>query len=315
MEKDIINGYELEGPLSNDHGGFSKWGFAVKDGKEYFIKQLISPVFPSGGGGMTEAQYNAKRSQCFKFEDRKLDIYRRLNDASKGNLVKVREFFVFENHYYVVTDKIASDGIAPEDAAKMPMEDRLTMCRVLAFDYRALHSVGLVHADIKPDNVILKKTMSGKLTAKVIDFDNCFFISDPPPAGEEFNCDLVYMAPEVFKYIRGEDIRLSEKIDIFALGLLFHNYLTGRLPGYTVSEFNYPFEAILKGGTPVFDDCIESNYRQLLEKMLAPEPENRPSAEDVFSMLYSARNTAPPPPPPRPIPPGPEGYFAPAGDL
>ena len=35
----IINGYDVP-PLNNDNSGFSKWGFATKYGKEYFIKEL-----------------------------------------------------------------------------------------------------------------------------------------------------------------------------------------------------------------------------------------------------------------------------------
>lgn len=42
----MLNGYILKGELQNANSGFSKWGFAVKNGKEYFIKELISPVFP-----------------------------------------------------------------------------------------------------------------------------------------------------------------------------------------------------------------------------------------------------------------------------
>ena len=47
----IINDYELTSELTNANSGFSKWGFAVKNGREYFIKELISPVYPVGRGG------------------------------------------------------------------------------------------------------------------------------------------------------------------------------------------------------------------------------------------------------------------------
>ena len=40
-----INGYELEADLTADNSGFSKWGFARKNGKTYFIKEFLSPVY------------------------------------------------------------------------------------------------------------------------------------------------------------------------------------------------------------------------------------------------------------------------------
>ena len=41
-----IKGYELRGELKTTNSGFSKWGFAAKNGREYFIKEFIDPVYP-----------------------------------------------------------------------------------------------------------------------------------------------------------------------------------------------------------------------------------------------------------------------------
>ena len=41
-----INEYELEGSLTADNSGFSKWGFARKNGRRYFNKEFLSRVYP-----------------------------------------------------------------------------------------------------------------------------------------------------------------------------------------------------------------------------------------------------------------------------
>ena len=40
-----IKGYEIKGELKTNNSGFSKWGFATKNGKDYFIKEFIFRKF------------------------------------------------------------------------------------------------------------------------------------------------------------------------------------------------------------------------------------------------------------------------------
>ena len=56
-----INEYELEGSLTADNSGFSKWGFARKNGRRYFIKEFLSPVYPVYTELLTKEQVERKR--------------------------------------------------------------------------------------------------------------------------------------------------------------------------------------------------------------------------------------------------------------
>ena len=96
-----------------------------------------------------------------------------------------------------------------------------------------LHENGIVHGDLKPENILLKRLESGAVTAKLIDFDNCFWEREVLPANKEIHGDPVYFAPETGPAIIGdEDKRLSVKIDVFALGLIFHQILDRRTAGF-----------------------------------------------------------------------------------
>jgi Cys-tRNA(Pro)/Cys-tRNA(Cys) deacylase len=53
----------------------------------------------------------------------------------------------------------------------------------------------------------------------------------------ELGGDLTYLAPETFLGIAGEDVYVDEKTDIFALGLVFHQFYTGSLPVFDTSEY------------------------------------------------------------------------------
>ena len=73
-----INGYVFE-KLNNDNSGFSKWGFAVKNGKEYFIKELLNPVYPMESSVMSIEMFNKQREHCFFYETRFKNYYTAIN--------------------------------------------------------------------------------------------------------------------------------------------------------------------------------------------------------------------------------------------
>jgi len=42
----IINGYRLLQPLKSENAGFSRWTIAAKNGRQWFLKELMNPVYP-----------------------------------------------------------------------------------------------------------------------------------------------------------------------------------------------------------------------------------------------------------------------------
>jgi serine/threonine-protein kinase len=80
----------------------------------------------------------------------------------------------------------------------------------------ALHRNGLVHGDIKPSNIMLKRTG----IAKIIDIGSAFELRDPPPVR---TCTLAYAAPEV---LENQDI--TQRSDLCSLGYVLIELLSGR---------------------------------------------------------------------------------------
>ncbi len=80
----------------------------------------------------------------------------------------------------------------------------------------ALHRNGLVHGDIKPSNIMLKRTG----IAKIIDIGSAFELRDPPPVR---TCTLAYAAPEV---LENQDI--TQRSDLCSLGYVLLELLSGR---------------------------------------------------------------------------------------
>ncbi|MBQ8305129.1 MAG: protein kinase [Blautia sp.] len=278
-----INGYQLETELKTTNSGFSKWGFARKNNRSYFIKELIDPVYPVYEDLLDPATLAHKRKICQMFEDHNRLLYQCINNSSDGNLVHIEDFFRHGSHYYMVMEKV--DAISLEEVRRITNEDKLRICKALVHCLGKLHQNGIVHADIKLDNILFRRLPSGKVTGKVIDFDNCFWEKQPPSPDEEIHGDLVYMAPETFVMMQMEEGTITRAIDVFALGILFHQIFTGRPPGFDASKFDYPFEAVLGGERLIVSPEIPDEWRQLIDRMLAGIPEKRIDLSEAEALL------------------------------
>lgn len=278
-----VNGYRIQGEFTTENAGLSRWAFGEKDGREFFIKEFLTPVFPEPTADLSPRILERKRKVCLDFYRRKNRFYQALERCRTGNNVIVREFFLEGTHYYAVTEKIDSIGRDPSLVEELEDQKKLTVIRAVLYSVAALHRENLVHADMKPDNILLKATGDGFLTAKIIDFDAGFFSGEEP---DEVQGDFLYLAPETFLKMRGEAGGLTGAIDIFALGLLFHQYWTGELPHFD-GDSQYAFEAVLNGEELRLDGRLPESLRGVLRGMLEADPLRRITAQQALIKLGS----------------------------
>ena len=301
-----INGYLLFNELKTTNSGFSKWGFGQKGGKSHFIKEFIDPVYPVCADLLDPAMVAHKRQICEAYEARSQLLYRAINESSDGNLVRIEDFFRCGSHYYLVMEKVDAVGI--DEVRRMTAEDKLRVCKAMVHCLGGLHKSGIVHADIKLDNILFRRLPSGKVTGKLIDFDNCFWEKQPPRPDEEIHGDLVYMAPETFVMMQNEAGTIDRAIDVFALGIVFHQIFTGKLPVFDTTKYDYPFEAVLDGAKLGISEAIPDQWRQLIARMTEAIPERRIGLEEAEAILKGGSAG--------PVEsPGGNTFFAPGGDL
>ncbi len=281
----VVNGYEIQGELNNANSGFSKWGFAVKNRHIYFIKELITPVYPIDEAAMSGELLAQKRAACHEFEQRYKKVYNSINSVSCGNLVRIVEFFRWGGKYYIVTERAGNNALTVSGVAALPDIKKYFLMKSAAYAFACFHHTGLVHFDVKPTNIIIKETANKMYVAKLIDFDAGFF-KEEIREDIELGGDLTYLAPESFLHILGEEIELTEKVDIFALGLVFHEYYCGKLPDYNTDEYDYLYEAALDKGVLELDyDKLPEKLGKMIGAMLSVDPTQRPSAQEIVGVL------------------------------
>ena len=282
--QEIMNGYELLEPFQNKNAGFSRWTYAIKENKEYFLKEFLNPVYPREKSISSDLRKRCMRD-CEEYQLKKKHLYEEVNNVSDGNLVRIFEFFRCDSHYYISTEKIQECKNYFKDIAEKSLEDRILLCKTVAHSVKKLHQAHIVHADIKDSNILIKQTETGKLIGKIIDYDCSFFEDDPPQDEDELGGDQVYLAPEACQFICGDSVQLTCKMDVFALGILFHQYLTGVMPIFDTDEYKYIFEVVLEEQPVQVSDALTLELQEMLTGMLEKDSEKRLSIEEVYEVL------------------------------
>ena len=172
-------------------------------------------------------------------------------------------------------------------APKVSLDEGIGIATKLAKALGSLHRAGIIHRDVKPENIILLP--DGGL--KLVDLGVAFI-----PGYDRLNSVFVpgtpsYKAPEQFDAPRGSPARHgNEHTDIFALGVTLYRMFTGGL---------YPYGEIESGQTPKFTKParLTSKRRDLpawLESLIlqaiAPNPEDR--FQDGFEMAFKLETGA-----------------------
>jgi serine/threonine protein kinase len=286
-KNESVRGYRVMTAPTNSGGGRCVWAFAEKGGRHYFIKQFLDPKWPTESSMGSPAGKARRRAECERFAARHQAVNTRINPTAVGggNLVTAIDFFLDGSSFYKVTDRVEAVSVA--DLRGFSRRQAAVVLRTLCQSIKLLHRAGIVHGDLKPANVLLQQSKtSGLFTAKVIDFDDSYPSGDPPPPDEVVG-DQLFGAPEWLRYVKQDagDARLTTAADIFALGLVFHVYLCGDLPGFDRSAFAAPAEAVYAGGALATNPGLEERMRALLGRMLAAEPGDRPAVEEVIAVL------------------------------
>ena len=170
-----VKDYEIIGKLTTDNSGTAKWGFAKKGAETVFIKEFLTPVYPTDENSFTPKAIETAKSICAEFERDKKRLYDSLKECKGGGIVYPTDFFRFKSKYYMITPKIEMSSITIEEISKLDINTKIMICKVIAYNMIAIHKKRIIHADIKPNNVLIKKTITGTYTAKIIDFDSSYF--------------------------------------------------------------------------------------------------------------------------------------------
>ncbi len=190
-----------------------------------------------------------------------------------------------KNHYFVMEylsggslkDKITKEGFTPEDALFITKE----IAKALSY----AHKKGFVHRDIKPANIMFREDGQPVLTdfgiAKALD-SNTKLTRTGTSVGTPY-----YMSPE---QVKGENI--TEKSDIYSLGVVLYEMLTGDVPydaestmGIALKHLQEPIPVIKKTKNLDKTSPYYPYLQELLNNMMEKDYKKRFSADQVIEFI------------------------------
>ncbi len=191
------------------------------------------------------------------------------------NIVIVHDFDVEDNIYYMVMEFIDGQSLKEKllelnaNNAFMPITEigQIMRCVTEALDYA--HERGMLHRDIKPSNVILSKIGEAFLTdfgiARIL--SNTQFTATGALIGTP-----AYMSPE-----QGQGLEVSQASDVYSLGVMLYEFLTGHVP----FDADTPLAIIFKHisdplpSIHTYRPDLPEDLERVVYKALAKDPEDR----------------------------------------
>jgi serine/threonine protein kinase len=110
----------------------------------------------------------------------------------------------------------------------LPLPRALIIAKGIAEGLQAAHVLGIVHRDIKPDNVLMARDAAGNDVAKVADFGIMSLCEGSTVMGTRPLLTAPYASPEQWQAQPGS--KPDPRTDLYALGITMYEMLTGRLP-------------------------------------------------------------------------------------
>jgi eukaryotic-like serine/threonine-protein kinase len=199
------------------------------------------------------------------------------------HLVRVLDAHVLQAPYYLVMELLPGESLRRrlQRDYRLPLVEGLWVVRQCAEALAALHRAGFLHGDIKPENVHIV----GDGTARLLDLG---FAHRPGENADFLRAGYVmgtasYLAPELCDTPPSENL----SSDVFSLGVTFFEMLTGRLP-YPAGSLHQTFRR--HRTEPPADvrhllRTLPEPVAQLLERLLAHTPQDRPKAATVAKKI------------------------------
>ncbi|CAF4350964.1 unnamed protein product, partial [Rotaria sp. Silwood2] len=152
---------------------------------------------------------------------------------------------------------------------KLSLGRKLPMSRQIASGMKRIHQHGMIHRDIRPDNILITDHYEAKIgdmgIARVL---------DPTSQLTQLGC-VQFMPPEFFRFAADGHVQYTEKLDIYTYGLTLNQLFTEQMQEFRLSAEPH---IILTKKSPIF-------YDEIISRCLDEDSSRRPSAIEIEKTL------------------------------
>jgi len=266
-------------------------------GKDYKVLDQI------GAGGMAVVYLVEHQTLLKRFAAKVLSPEHASNDEARArftqeahaashldheNIVTISDFGTTpDNRPFYVMELLRGQTLADRlEDGPMKIEDVVAVSVPVARALAHAHAEGVIHRDVKPENVFLVQRSQGRWAVKVLDFGIAKVTSNPAltKMGQALGSPM-FMAPEA---CRGDDV--DQRADLYSFGILLYVMLTGRVPFQDESLLKVLQMQVSSPVPPLrqFNAEVSPEIEAVVLRALAKNPDDRYPSMDALLMDLQA---------------------------
>lgn len=210
--------------------------------------------------------------------DRLVDEVRIGRQIAHPNVCRLYDIAEADGHHFMVMEYVDGEDLASllRRIGRLPGDKALEIARGVCAGLAAAHDKGIIHRDLKPANVMI----DGRGHARIADFGLAALAGS---GGADMSGTPQYMAPE---QLTGQGASLRS--DVYALGLVLHEMLTGKRV-FEAKSLNELRALHAESKAPSLSSSatdIDPALARVIQRCLARDPADRPpSAREVLLAL------------------------------
>jgi serine/threonine protein kinase len=213
-------------------------------------------------------------------------------NLSHPNIVTVHDFGLDSERLFIIMEYVPGTDLkqylASRGRISVDQTIRLMIQACAGVGYA--HRAGLVHCDIKPQNLLI----TPDLRMKVVDFGIARALASIHP---EEKAEVVWGSPHYFSPEQAAGLPPSQASDVYSLGIIMYEMLTGKLPftAPTATEISKMHREVLPPAPRELNPSIPVELEQILLKVLSKEPSARyRTADQLGRVLMTWQQTSKP---------------------
>jgi len=207
---------------------------------------------------------------------------RNVANLSHPNIVTVYDFGQDGSTYYIVMEYVEGQDLKKLIKSEAPFQtDRalnlaIQMCAGIGYAHRA----GLVHADVKPQNILV----TGADHVKVTDFGIAQALSETQPREKQ---SIVWGSPHYFAPEQAAGDQPTPASDVYALGIVMFEMLTGKLPYNGIDQQSLALAHMREPVPHVmdFNPRVPVHLDRIVYKVMAKKPNDRYATADQLGRV------------------------------
>lgn len=205
---------------------------------------------------------------------------RMVSRLQHNNIVTVYDMGIEDHRPYLVLEYIEGTSLQDKIRSGLSIDEALRIMRDMLAGVAAAHAQKIAHGDIKPANILINE--SGN--AKVADFGLAHFSEAAQDEDTGLSGTPLYMAPE---YIETRQHQIVS--DVFSLGLVFHEMLTGKpaVDGDDIYQILNRISNEKIAAPSKSNSAVDERLDDLILKSLAKDPQQRYADAGVMLQAFN----------------------------